>query len=380
MEGLQLSIPYRMMLVRITLVCALIISVLLSLPLWCGERLFPHTPVFAQNLLERPLEIIILCLMVLCFLGSMFFNYQRLLILTGLLAATFLILNDVNRLQTWFYIYGSMLAVFVFYNGRVDDANRYTTFFIILQVMFASVYFFAGFNQLNCLFVDTEYASIISPVRSFLSERQFLFFKKMGVIVPYILMFTGVGFIISAIRYLSITLAIIIHTLLLIFLFPSINQDYALWFSNLVFMIILILLFSGKTKQRYFSPAFLFQKPLFFIVIILFVIMPFFNNSDKWPDNVSFNIRSGNYTRARISVSEKILNKLTVSHRIYFTKQDDKYILNYREWCMNELKGECVNTGLVFNSILRSLEAFADVNVKEIELSVKPKEPLLCKQ
>lgn len=380
MEGLQISIPQRMILLRITLVCSLVISVLLSLPLWGGYREVPYAPVFAENPVRGPFDLVFIAVTAILWIGSLFLNAHRLLIALAFLFCIALVLFDINRLQPWFYVYNAMLCVFIFYNGRVDDSNRFTAYFILLQIIFASVYFFCGLSQLNKLFIDSDFTDLISPLTSMMSERQFLFFKKMGSLVPYLLMFIGLAFVISPIRYLAITLATLLHLLLLILLFPSAkNQNYALWFSNLSFIVMLILLFSGKTKQRYFSPTFLFQIPFFYIVILLFVILPFFNNSGKWPDFLSSNFKSGNVKSAQISLSEKSSAHLPVSVKYFCYPHYGFLNFNYKAWYLNELHADCYPAVPVFNSIYNYLLAQQEPGVKEIELQLLPKQKLLLK-
>lgn len=380
MEGLQISIPQRMMLVRITLIISLIFSVLLSLNLWGGYRAVPYTSLIGENQLKAPYDFSVIIFLILLWIGSLFLNKQRLIIFLAFLICVALVLFDINRLQPWFYVYNSMLLVFVFYNGRVDDSNKFTSYFIILQIIFASVYFFCGLHQLNSLFIDSDFSEIISPLRSIMSERQFLFFKKMGVMVPYMLMFIGLGLIISPIRYLAITLAILIHLALLIFLFPSSrNQNYALWFSNLSFLVMLLLMFSGKTKQKYFSPTFLLQIPIFYPSMILFVVMPFFNTSGDWPDYLSSNFKSGNTKSMKISLSEKAAENLptTITR---FCKPDYNFLnFDYRAWCLHELKVECYPESRVFNSIYNYVKQSDKQLVKEIELQLLPRQKLLLK-
>jgi hypothetical protein len=213
-----------------------------------------------------------------------------------------------------------------------------------------------------------------------ISERQFLFFKKMGFVVPYLLMFIGIAFIISPIRYLAITLASLIHFLLLILLFPSAkNQNYALWFSNLSFLVMLLLLFSGKTKQRYFSPTFLFQIPFFYVTILLFVILPLFNNSGGWPDFLSSNFKSGNTRSVQISLSEKAAENLPEHIRQFCYPHYGFLNFNYKAWCLNELHVDCYPGNATFNSIYNYLKAQDGQGVKEIELQLLPKQKLLLK-
>lgn len=381
MNGLQISIPQRMTLIRITLVLSLIVGVCLSFNLWGGVRTFPSAPVFEKNIIQPPFDFAFIGLAVLCWLLSLFLRGQRVFIFIAFLLCSFLVLFDINRLQPWFYIFNAMLAIYIFYNGRVDDPNKYTSLFIMLQIMFAAVYFFAGLSQLNHFFINDSFAQIISPLKDMMSERQFLFFKRIGFLSPYLLLFIGLGLIISPIRYLAITVALIIHLSLLVFLFPSAhNTNYALWFSNLSFMIMLLLLFSGKTKQRYFSPTFLFQQPLFYITMFLFVIMPCFNVVNQWPDYLSFNFRSGNNNSAVIRISKNAYQELPFYHRNFCIASDtSSFIFDYNSWINHELKTDCFPSEAVFNSIYSDLAEISGTSVKEIELHLQPKQKLLCK-
>ena len=64
-EGLQLSLPKRINLIRITLVLSLLISVLLSLNLWCGDRSFPVTRILQVNWLNSSYDFIWIVLVIL---------------------------------------------------------------------------------------------------------------------------------------------------------------------------------------------------------------------------------------------------------------------------------------------------------------------------
>ena len=264
-----------------------------------------------------------------------------------------------------------MLLVFVFYNGRVDDSNRFTAYFILIKVILDSVYFFCGISQLNSLFIDSEFSELISPLRHFISERQFLFFKRSGIVVPYLLIFIGIGLMIAPVRYLAITLAIIIHLLLLFFLFPSAsNQNYALWFSNIGFGCLVVVLFSGKTKQRYFSPSYLLQVPLFYVVMLFFVIMPFFNTSGHWPDYLSSNFKSGKNKIVSFRLDKATYTKLPLYQKSFCQAQASCYLFDYRGWCNNELNVACFPEKPVFKSISNYLNGFNQDNVKETQLAI----------
>ncbi len=374
-EGLQISIPQRMILIRVILIFSVIISIFLSFNLWGGERSFPYSPAFEESLIKPPYDYILVGLALFFWMGALVFRYHRLFIFLACLMMFFLILFDVSRLQPWVYMYGSLLVIFIFYDGRVDDSNKYTSFFIILQLIVASFYFFNGLSQLNSLFTDTSLEQIILPLKKVVSDRQFLFFKKAGAFTPYVFIFIAFGLIISPIRYIAISVALFIHFLLFLFLFPSAsNQNYALWFSNLAFIFLLLFLFSGKTKQRYFSPTFLFSRPIFYPVIIVFLIMPFFNCKSQWPDFLSSNFKSGNAQSATILVEQTLYKKLPLYTRYFCVQKDSSYVFEYKAWCSHELKSDVYPSEAVFNSIYAYLTRYEGHHVKDVKMTINPKQ------
>ena len=376
-EGLKLSIPQRLQLLRIVITVSLLISVCLSFNLWAGYRYFPYTPVLHLDFITPPYDSVFILSSFLCLITSLFFKYTRTFIFIAILINLFLVLFDINRLQPWFYYYNAMLFVFLFYNGRVDDSNKFTSTFIILQFIIAAVYVYSGISKLNSNFISTDFIEIISPIKSVLTARQFLFFTKMGSAIPYTLIFIGLGLIITPLRYLAITLGCITHICLIIFLFPSSNnQNYALWFMNLVFLLALFLLFSGKTKQRYFSPAILFQKPLFYLIFIVFWILPFFNLVNMYPSNLSGNFKSGNVNTMQFSITKNQHNQLAPFIKHFFTQKDTLYFVQYNNWCLQELKSDCNPEEEVFSALCVQLTKSFSPIVKETQFIIKPKQTL----
>lgn len=380
-EGLKIPIPQRLLLIRVTICISLIISIILSLNLWAGERLFPYAPAYEPFFIKAPYDYFIVGFFMLLIVASLFLKKHRLLIFLALLIGATMVFYDLNRLQAWFYIYFSFLFVLMFYNGRIDDANKFTSFFIVLQLIFCSIYIFNGISQLNSLFIETDFPDLISPLQKMMSERQFLFIKKIGVFIPYVLIFIGAGLLIRPIRYLAITFAVIFHVLLIIFLFPTQNnQNYAMWFCNITFIPLLFLLFSGKTKQRYYSPTLLLQFPLFYIIIGLFWIMPCFNQKNIWPDNLSGNFKSGNVNEVEIKFSKIVLDKLPSYVQHFCDQKDSVYTLDYNAWCRDELSTNCYRENITFNNIYQYLRAQTRATVNDLQMELKPRQKLLFKR
>jgi hypothetical protein len=380
MEGLKLAIPHRLMLLRLSVVFSLLLSLLFSYRLWFSDRHFPFVPLFDLPLNFVLFSRLVTVLLILVLLGSVFLRGQRVLLFVAVLCLCALVFTDLTRLQWWVFYYGCMLWIFVLYSGRVDDANKYTTFFIVLQVMAAAVYFFSGIHQLNANFIRSEYTTIIAPLRGMVSERQFGLFVNLGAVVPWTLIFIGIGLTVTALRYLAITLACIMHVVLLI-LQPLSDgpSDWVLWVSNVNFLIMIFLLFSGKTKQRYFSPAVLFQRPVFYLTFIFFFVMPWFNHAGKWPDSLSFNIKSGNAARARMVLREEVLQGLPIYLVKFCDRNNEEIELYYQQWCLDELGAECFDGGRTYTEIGWKLHLLSGMPQNYIKTTVLPRYPLLFK-
>lgn len=375
MEGLKISIPRRLYYLRIVVTLGLLISFLLSLNLWGGERFFPSIPLFKKITIQPPFDYLLVILSMVFLLCSVLFNHTRPFIFMALVINCFLVMLDLNRLQPWFYVYNAMLVVFLFYNGRVDNPNKFTSIFIYIQLIVGAVYVYNGLSQLmNPYFIATDFYEAVQPLKKIISDRQFDFVLKVGKAVPFVLIFIGIGLLIRQVKYLAISFGLAMHSMLFIFLFPSAgNSNYALWFMNLVFGIMMIFLFSGKTQQRYFSLFGLFQKPVFYMIVAAFWIMPLFNSGNVWPNSLSFNFKSGTSGKENILISENTYRALPYYIKGFCLQKDENYILRVSNWCKHELKSEYFAHDLFVNGGVKEALQIADVQqqLPGDELSIK---------
>lgn len=368
MEGLQTSTPRRLSFIRIIVTLGLILSFLMSMNLWCGERVFPSNPVITNFTLGAPLDYILVILSICCLICSLFLRKHRLFIFLSLAINIFLVLLDLNRLQAWFYVYNAILFVLMFYNGRVDDSGRYTYFFIIIQLIIASVYIYNGISQFNSYFLQSDFYDVISPLENISSQRQFEFFMSAGKFVPYFVIFIGLGLIIKPARYLAISAAWFFHLVLLILLFPSAkNTNYALWFMNLIFGILVLFLFSGKTQTRYFNWLLLFQKPLFYVVMFAFWVVPIFNLANHWPYSPTTNFKYGNVQNRFVAIDENTFRKLPPYLKHFCSKNNNNYFLKVSEWCRHELKSEYNSPSPLQGVLIDDIIQITSTDVKETE-------------
>lgn len=371
-EVIQLSIPKRMGFIRIILTMSLLISVLTSYNLWCGERTFPLTPIWPEFYLNRSGEWLLLIMYCLSLLASLLLRRERLSLFVSILIAFVFVVTDINRLQPWFYFYNAMLLIFVFYNGRVDDPNKFTSYFIILQLIFASVYFFCGLNRIGVNFVEQEFTTTIAPLRSILSGRHFLFLIKIGHFIPFILVFIGMGLIITPLRYLAFSFVMVFHVILFIILSPIMGiYNYPLWLSQIVFAALSFFLFSGKTKQRYFSPSFLFKVPLFYLTLLLFIIFPFFTKAGIWPNCLSISFKNVKNSNQHVVINSVEYNSMPMYQRSFCKHLNENYELDYQAWCENELNVSCNEEKRIERSIKNYIQISSNANLPISQLATK---------
>ena len=96
-EGLTIPIPQRLLLIRVTICIALIISVLLSINLWAGERLFPYAPAYESSFVKAPYDYFVIGFFLLVIIASLFLKNHRLLIFLALLIGAAMVFYDLNR-------------------------------------------------------------------------------------------------------------------------------------------------------------------------------------------------------------------------------------------------------------------------------------------
>ncbi|MCW3076869.1 MAG: hypothetical protein JWO32_1478, partial [Bacteroidetes bacterium] len=212
MDSLPISIPRRLYFLRVIVTIGIFVSFFLSLNLWGGERFFPSKSFFENITLTPPFDFALVICSGLFLLCSLFFTHTRFFIFLSLTINVVLVLFDINRLQPWFYIYNAILIVFLFYDGRVDNSNKFTSIFIFIQLIVSGVYVYNGFSQLlNPNFVSTDFYDIINPLKKIVSERQFVFCLKTGKVVPYLIVAVGFGLLTKPVKYLAVSLALMMH-------------------------------------------------------------------------------------------------------------------------------------------------------------------------
>jgi hypothetical protein len=346
----------------------LFMGMLLSPALWFGFRYFPSYRLINvphdTNILETTLSV---CSILFCL--SLIFLKQKTLFTVLLLTVNIaLALLDANRLQIWFSVCNIMLFVLLFYSGRVDEPNKFTSFFVIQQYILASLYFFYGYGIISGTANPEDFKSFISPLNNYLSQRQFSFFERASLIIPYFFISVSIALLIRPLRFLAVFISILLHLLIIIFALPGKDGIPSIWFINFPLIALLLFLFSGTTKQRYFSPAILFQKPLFYLTIIVFWALPFFHNKNlpKF-SSIKYGL-SSQKTYYSILISKNCYQQLPLDVKHFCVPYSENFVVQLNAWGRAELQINIFYDENFLALTRFKLAAMAGVNVKEIQL------------
>jgi hypothetical protein len=367
--GLQLNIFQRLKLIKISVAIGLLLSILCSYNLWAGQRWYPVCPVFESWYISPPYDYILLGLEIVLLLLLIMADKTRLLIFLLLVLNLAFCLLDQNRLQPWFFIYNSFLLVLFFYNWRIDNVNNYNSFFIILQLCFCAVYVYSGLQKFNPGFINETYPWFIRPLERFVSDRQMLTLNKTGYFIPFVELFIGFGLLIKPVRFIAIPVVILLHVIILVLMGPfGNNYNSVVWPWNIMMIFLALLLFSGKTNERFFSISHLFKQPVFYLVMGLFWILPAFNLAGKWETYLSFSLYSGNNHNGKILLSDEAHDRLPLYIRHFVKYQGGQYILYPKEWCLSELKTPLYPEKRIFKHVTNYVKIISHSTDEDVKL------------
>lgn len=377
MTGLQLSIFNRLKLVKITVIVGMISSMLCSYQLWAGNRSFPVCPFYSDWYLPIPYDYVLFFTVITCSLLLLFITQTRWFIFIILLLNLALVLLDQNRMQPWFFMYNSILAVLFFYNWRIDNVNNYNSFFIVLQLAVCAIYVYSGIQKINEGFMNEAFPELIKPMGKFFSERQMHILNKTGHVLPFYELFIGITLLIRPVRFIAIPMTILLHLCGIFLLGPWGNNYYpGIWPWNLSMILLVLLLFSGKTTERFFSVSNLFKLPVFYYVLVFLWILPSLNLFNKWETNLSLTFYSGNNHEGKIVLSKEAYKKLPLFIRHFAVSENEAYVLYPEKWCLQELKAPLYPEKRIYEKITEEIGNLTGSNNSNVKLVYIEKQKL----
>jgi hypothetical protein len=358
----SLSIDSRVWLLRIILSSGCLIGLLLSMKLWLSAREYPLSPVSDWLPIISPpfdhiLYISLLVLLLLIAIVARPFKY----IAGFLLLAVSLSLLDQSRWQPWFYQYLFMLAALGLCFKGSSETDRQQALLNTCRLIVAAIYFWSGMQKINATFVNQTFPSLINPYLNFIFGDVNVFPRWVSLSVPLLEISIGIGLLTRKFRETSVSLAILIHVLILLLLIP-VRRNSVVWPWNIAMAGFVVVLFwrAGDFSIR----DVLLPRKLGFqtVVVVLFGLMPLFSHFNLWDSYLSSTLYSGNIVTAVIYVNEATMKRLPPGIQGYARQSNsgDQSIINPNGWSLAELNVPCYPEKRIFINVAKRICAFAD--------------------
>lgn len=257
---------------------AWIITKLISLKLWMGDRYFPLVPI-SDYLLEIPAWVhlaLYASSMALMFLSVFKPSKSVIWLIVALEVASCLL--DQNRWQPWEYQFLFFVSSFAVFKR---DEDKISSWLIIL----VSTYFFGGFFKLNAAFIHDTWQYLILMKWLHLAPGN-IWLLRFGYMLPLLEITAGVLLMIPRFRKAAAWIIISMHIFILILLGPAgLNINAVVWSWNIFLAITVYVLFFQKTENALRLSFSL--HPFLVFMLVVWWIMPWFQSFGFWDKYLS---------------------------------------------------------------------------------------------
>lgn len=326
------------------LVCVcFLLGISMSFPLWAGERIFPHIPIFQYFMFGGSIQWLMTSVLgLILIINIIFLNkwWTRVL----LFMIIFAVFCDQMRLQPWVYIYFLLIFPLSLLTLKSNDVNNIKhskyilNYFLILLI---GIYVWSGLNKFTPSFIDIVYPLMLKSLFKLNDGHYLLAVREWGYLFAGLEVLIGIGLIHSKTRNIAVILAILMHLQIIIWVVVG-NPNYTILPWNIC-MIGIVYLSSWNNEQiLQLNPSkSTLLKICTFGLILLVWIMPSFNLKNKWDAYLSFNLYTERISHMYVGLRQKALIEIHPSLKEYFVAEniiDDGKVIDVEKWAFDELK------------------------------------------
>ena len=313
----------------------LLAQVLISFRLWIpAGRVFPEVPLFSFLTLEWGSFInwLLYFSMLCALIGLLVKPLNRILLLSTVGLFFLFVLEDVNRLQPWLYLFALMFLLLGIFRNNIKSSYILRLFQLILVLL----YFWSGFQKLNYSFSENVFPWLMVPF----GGKEYFFENQYWAWVSAVLeMLAGIGLLYRRTTIVSKWILIATHVLILIVIGPfSYSWNYVVWPWNVAMIVLLFKLFTKDNSVRADITG--ITKWSYAIVFSLWLVLPALNFVGYWDDLLSGCLYSGNKKRAVFyyHISDKNnLPKQTSDYRFHYEGDEEEWLMIHK-WIVGELQ------------------------------------------
>lgn len=343
------------------IICILFfIGILLSLPLWHGQRMFPLVPVVpGLPTLPAPFDFALAGLLLLTLVLNAIWMQRRLTIAL-LLLVFWLVFFDQMRLQPWVYLYALVLIPFALADLHKEKEKAPSSQALInyLQVLLVGVYCWSGLHKFTPSFIEITHPFLLKSLFRVPDGHWLLENLELGYGAAVIELLVGLGLIFPKTRNIAVFGAIATHLLIIAWLSPlGGNTNYVVIPWN-VAMIVLVWLscYGQKNRLSLWMPASPRLRIATLALAMLAWIMPALNLKDQWDAYLSFNLYSERISHMYVGLRKDALKQADERLSAYFVEGnliEEGKAIDVTDWAYKELHVPVYPAPRVFRAIGR---------------------------
>lgn len=326
----------------------LFLQVYLSYNLWFPiDRTYPIVPFFdgltlhLGNGLTRFVSGAMLC----CILSAaLSVNYRKWLLPIALFGLAILILNDLNRLQVWIFIYIGILGILAMHAWqKVPTPMAWRS----LQFIVAVVYFWTGTQKLNAHFNENVYSWLIGIFEStaWLKDN----YLSTGYLVGTTELLIGLALFWRKTQKVAVIAVAALHTSILLLLIKYDAWNTVVYPWNIAMIVLVVLLFwqsqQSIVEQKTKRPA--------IWVLVLFGFAPILDFGGYWMHELSFGMYSGISLEGQLyfddyAADDCVPEVFWADDLLYQSKEESALSLD--DWAMENLNVPPISTPYAFRT------------------------------
>ena len=330
--------------IRYVLVASFLLTIFIANKLWFGDSRMIPTIGMWQNAIQLSNLVQNICstslvLGLLLSLSNKLYRYGTIL---SVLAFSVLVIDDINRLQTYYYQYLAMLVCLSVLKkeGEINQASA-------LYLIMVGIYFHSGLTKLNTNFIHYVFPNMLYAFHYVsLESWQNSSWQFIAYSIPLGEMILAILILLPKTRKISLYAALVLHLGILFSIGPwGLDWNPIVWIWNLSMMALNWRLYNTLQDHNI-----IYKNIVSLTVILLFILMPFFNRLGLWDNALSFSLYSGTSPNRQLHVSQF---KPAQEIPLFYTEQDSFIDLN--AWVLQDLNTAIYPEDWVFDKVAEQM-------------------------
>ena len=330
--------------IRYVLVVSFLFTILIANKLWFGDsRIIPTIGMWQDTIqLSTLMQNICSSSLVLGLLLSLSNKLCRYGIILSVLAFSILVIDDINRLQTYYYQYLAMLVCLSVLRKQGEE-NQASALYLIL----VGIYFHSGLTKLNTNFIHYVFPNMLYAFHYVsLESWQNSPWQFIAYSIPLGEMILAILILLPKTRKIGLYAALVLHLGILFSIGPwGLDWNPIVWIWNISMIALNWSLFS-TLRDSYLS----YKNILSLTVLVFFILMPFFNRLGLWDNSLSFSLYSGTSPNRQLHVSQF---KPSQDIPLFYTEKDTFIDLN--AWALQDICTAIYAENWVFDEVAKQM-------------------------